>query len=80
MLDNPGEMNASIGLGMKADEILAVHEDVTLLLANLGLSGYTHSSAAIQGLHQHRSRQVRDSPHATQGQSVCQHYLRMIGK
>jgi hypothetical protein len=72
-------MNASIGLGMKTDEILAVHEDVTLLPANLGLSGYTHSSAAIQGLHQRRSRRVRDSPRPAV-LSVCQYYLRMIGR
>jgi hypothetical protein len=56
MLDNPGEMDAAISLGMRTDEIMAVHEGVTLLLANLGLSGYTHSSAAIQGLHHGRSR------------------------
>lgn len=62
MVDNPGEMDAAIGLGMKTDEILEVYEGVTLLLPNLGLSGYTYSTAAIQGLHQHRSRRVTDSP------------------
>lgn len=49
LVDNPGEMDTAIGLGMKTDETLEVYEGATLLTPTLDFRGYTYSTDGISG-------------------------------